>query len=73
MKSWMHFFKPSTWVFIARRRSVVRGVRVATDRQMLQHMVGVIANQEVNNLLLTKLVNPLLQIYFWILKLIVRW
>ena len=73
MKSWMHFFKPSTWVFIARRRSVVRGVRVG-HRPTNASAHGRSNRQSGGQQSSTDQVGQSsLQIYFWILKLIVRW
>ncbi len=73
IKSWLFFAKPTTWIFIMRHRALIRRLRVATDRQMLAHMVGAITNQEVQNPLLGNIVNPCLQLYFILLKFLVRW
>ena len=73
LKTWLYFLKPSTWIFILRRRALVKQIRVVADRSLLTHMVGVIENQEVENALLTRVVNPILSVYFFLLKLVVRW
>lgn len=63
VRAWGHFFKLSTWQFILRRRKDVAGFRVVSDKEILAFMCGVITNQEVNNPLLTKVVNPLMDLY----------
>lgn len=73
LRSYLYFLRPTTWVWIFRRRAAVRRFRVKGDREMLELMTGVIVNQEVENLILTKGVNPLLKIYFCLLKLVIFW
>lgn len=71
--AWKFFVRPSTWQFIAIRRKMVRGLRVKSDREMLRHMVGVITAQDVQNPLVTYIMNPLFTAYFRALQWIVRW
>lgn len=73
LKSWLHFVKPTTWIFVIRRRALVQRIRVVRDRDILDHMVGAITNQEIVNPLLIGVVNPLMQLYFALLKLVVKW
>lgn len=72
-RSWLHFLKPSTWLFVLRRRKEVKAFRRASDRAMLEYMVGVIENQEVESPLTKHVVNPILNLYFKFLKALVRW
>lgn len=72
-RSWAFFFRPAVWRWIIRRRKWIASIRIVNDSALLQKMVGVIVNQEVDNPLLTRIVNPLLSMYFRFLKLIVRW
>ena len=58
---------------IAERRAVVQRSRLCSDRQMLSQMVGVIASQEVRNPLVSYVANPILSLYFLLLKTLVRW
>ncbi len=73
VRSWLHFFKPSTWRWIFRTRYEVAGLRNVTDRVILSKMVGVIENQETNNPFVLYLVNPLMSLYLVILRTLVRW
>jgi GT2 family glycosyltransferase len=67
------YLRPSTWRWIARRRALVQRIRTRRDRDILDRMVGEIANQEVASPLLTHVVNPVTRAYFGMLKAIVRW
>lgn len=73
IRSWTHFAKPSTWKWITARRKMIRGLRVRTDRELLEHMTGIITAQEIENPLVTYCVNPVMNAYFMVLKLVVRW
>lgn len=73
LRAWIYFFQPSVWPEILSRRAFVQTIRTATDRQMLEQMVGIIDAQEVENPLMTHLVNPVLASYFSLLKAVVRW
>lgn len=68
MRSLAHLCKPSTWKWIFARRKLIAGLRVKSDKELLEHMVGVIINQEIDQPLLTRIVNPMLQYYFCILR-----
>lgn len=73
LRSYLYFFRPATWFWIFRRRAQVRKFRVKTDREMLNFMTGKIVNQEVDNPIMKYLVNPVMEVYFWFLKRVVRW
>jgi GT2 family glycosyltransferase len=72
-RSYFYFLRPATWVWIFCCRAEVRRFRVKRDREMLELMTGVIINQEVENLILAKIVNPILKIYFCLLKAVIFW
>lgn len=73
IRSWMHFVKPSTWTFVRNRRRLVNSFRVRSDRAMLEKMTGIITAQEVENPIVTHIVNPVFAAYFAALKMVVRW
>ncbi len=73
LRAWWFFFKPSTWQWVLERRAAIRRIRVVTDKEILSHMSGSITNQEVENPILTKLVNPFLQLYFNVLRVVIWW
>lgn len=71
VRSWGHLFKPSTWAFIRRRRAEVALFRKVSDSEILSYMCGIVTNQEVNNPIMTKIVNPILGGYFGLIKRII--
>lgn len=73
LRSMAEYLKPATWRWIAERRALVQRIRVRRDRDMLARMVGDIVNQEVENPLLTKVVNPIMRGWFTMLRKVVRW
>ena len=73
IRSWMFFVKISTWQYIFQRRRFVHSIRARSDRGMLQDMVGIVTAQETKSILMTYLVNPLLSVYFRVLKYIMLW
>jgi GT2 family glycosyltransferase len=68
VRSWWHFVQPSTWAFIARRRREVAAFRVVDDKKIIAFMCGVITNQEVDNPLLTRVVNPFMTGYLRVVQ-----
>lgn len=72
LRSWAFFGKRSTWQYIIERRLLIRSLRVRSDRDMLEHMTGVITAQETENPIMNFVVNPVMNAYFWALKQIVR-
>ena len=68
IRSWAFFFKPSTWQYIRSRRSLVNRFRKVSDADLLKLMCGVIVNQDIENPLLTRVVNPILNAYLGLLK-----
>ncbi len=73
IRSWIFFVQMSTWQYIFQRRRFVRSIRARSDRGMLQDMVGIVTAQETKSVLMTYLVNPLLSVYFRVLKYIMLW
>lgn len=68
LRAWAHFFKPSTWVFVRSRRAEIRAFRKISDAQLLPLMCGIITNQDIENPILSRFVNPMMNGYFGLLK-----
>lgn len=66
------FFKPSSWSYLARRRSETQQLRVRSDGDILERFVSGITYQEVSSPFISKIANPLMELYFTILKFLVR-
>ena len=68
LRSWVHLLKPSTWAWIRSRRAAVSSFRKVRDADLMPLLCGVITNQDIENLILSKIVNPILNGYFGLLK-----
>ncbi len=61
------------WRYILSERKKIKQLRVVSDREILRLLVAEINFQEVNNPLLTKIVNPIMKIYLAVCKQIIFW
>ncbi len=73
VKVYPYFLKYSSWKLIFKHRKEKKKFRKNTDRNILKNFSGKISNQNIDNALLTKVVNPIAQIYFSIIKFIIFW
>lgn len=67
---WVLFHLPQ---IVFSRMRVQFGLRQVKDREILKEFVGSIRFQEIDNPILTYLVNPFMEMYFWIVKKIIVW
>jgi GT2 family glycosyltransferase len=67
------FFKPSTWSYLIRERRKVQRTRKAPDRKILKSFTSSIAFQDVESPFMLKVANPLMKVYFAVLRLLVIW
>jgi GT2 family glycosyltransferase len=72
VQAWRFFFRPSVWRSLRRRRQMVRRLRKASDRHILESMSGRIEYQGRSSLLCS-LANPLLERCLRLLKGVVWW
>ncbi len=73
LRAWKYFFISQHWHEIVERRKTVQRMRTVSDQEILKDVTGIIAAQEVENPLLTHVINPVLAGYFYLLKKIVQW
>jgi GT2 family glycosyltransferase len=67
------FFKPSSWSYLFRARRETQRLRKTTDRRILKRYVSEISYQEVSSGFIRSVANPLMALYFSILKAIIIW
>ena len=72
LKVWFFFLKPSTWKYLRVERKKVQALRVVSDRKINKMIKGTIWYQEVDDVKL-RLVNPIFNLYWKIVKLITIW
>jgi hypothetical protein len=58
---------------IRRGRQEIKDLRKVKDKEILRLMSASIKFQDMDNPLLTKVVNPLMEGYFWLAKKIIFW
>jgi len=69
---WKYFLMPSTWKYLLRERKRTREIRVIKDSEILSMISGKIWYQEIDDWKL-KVINPFLNLYFKVVKIIVFW
>lgn len=67
------FFNPSSWRYITQARRETQALRKRSDRDVLKRFVSEISYQEVSSSFIEKVANPLMRLYFTIMKAIVIW
>lgn len=67
------FLHTDAWRYLAKKRHAMVQLRTAKDRDILKHFVAIIAHQDGSNTFVEKVANPLMRIYFAVLKWLVRW
>jgi len=69
-----YFFHLKNWQTILKIRKRIQNLRKISDRKFLfKYATGVIDHQEINNPILTYFVNPVLAVYWWIVKVFLLW
>ena len=71
MKSYFDFIKGLPKILKYRKQ--IQKTRKIKDRDLLLEMVDMVQFDSINNILLDKVANTMLRIYYKFLKLIVRW
>lgn len=71
LEIYQYFCKIETWRKIKKTRQEVGTIRKIKDKNIIQDMVGQVLFQEINNPILEYLVNPMMNIYLKIVKLII--
>ncbi len=70
---WKYFLKPQSWKLILQKRRLRQANRVVKDKDLIKHFTGQILFQDVMNPLIKYLANPILGLYYWVVKLIIFW
>lgn len=73
LKVYKYFLNIKNWKNILQKRERRQGERRVSDKEILKYFVGKIEFQDIKNPLLTYVANPLLDIYWKIVKKIVVW
>ena len=68
-----HFTRPATWRSIRVMRREVHRLRVRRDAQIVRSFAGTIVFAEIDSPVLRYLVNPLLSLYWAVMRRLIRW
>ncbi len=71
--AWMFYFRFSTWKELLRSRKEIQSKRIVKDREMVRHFVSTIDFQEISNPMVRYILNPVLTLYWKIVKKIILW
>jgi GT2 family glycosyltransferase len=63
----------SNFSYLLDERKKIKQLRKVSDKEILKLVVASIKFQDVDNFLLTKIVNPVMEVYFWLAKLVIFW
>ena len=72
-KVYLYFLKPKNWQKLFARRKLVQSRRVVPDKFIISRFVGKIEFQDLKNPLLNYIANPILDLYWQLVKKIVWW
>lgn len=73
LKVWSYFLNPRHWLMIAKKRRSRQAHRTVDDKDIIHRFTGAILFQDVMNPVVKYIANPVLSLYFIVLKFIVRW
>lgn len=75
LKVYKYWAKPSSWKLWLGKRKKTQSIRVRPDRYLLKYTVPTIKFQEkfMEHWLLTRVANPIMTVYYWFIRLVVRW
>ncbi|MDD5072046.1 MAG: glycosyltransferase family 2 protein [Patescibacteria group bacterium] len=72
IKVWLYFLKPRTWKYLIKARREAQNLRKIKDRNIVKMFSGKIWYQEIGDWKL-KLVNPVFQLYWFLVRKIIFW
>ena len=73
LKLFGYFLRPQTWHSIHRRRREIRALRRRRDAELVKRFSGQIVFAEIDSPVLRYMVNPLLRIYWAIVRVLIIW
>ncbi len=72
-KVYAYFYKFSTWKKIRVERKKVKKIRIKKDKEIIKNFSGKILFQEIDNPVLKYIANPVLNIYWQVVKRLIIW
>lgn len=72
LKVYLYFLKLKNWSYLLKSRKKIQTTRIRKDSQIIKYFSGKISHQEVDNLVIKYIANPIMQLYFSISKFIIK-
>lgn len=69
----VYFLRPATWRWILARRREIRDIRVRKDAEIVQQFAATIIFMEFNGRTMRYLINPLLWVYWTLVRRLIIW
>ena len=73
IKATAYFFKSNSWKKIATTRKQAKGLRKISEKKAIENLSGEVLFQEIENPLLKYVANPILNMYWHLIKLVIFW
>lgn len=75
LKAYVYWLKPSSWLLWLKKRAYIQSIRKISDQEMMKTFVGsVVFNEKsIQNPVLDKIANPLMEVYWMIVKKLIVW
>lgn len=73
LKAYVYFLNPTKWLYILRARCQIQKTRKVSDRVMSHWLAGKIEFQDIDNPILNYLANPILNLYWRVIKNFILW
>ena len=68
-----YFLLPSSWKKIMANRRNARKLRQVKDKDIVKDFVGAVKFQEIDNPVLKYIGNPILNVYWWVVRKFIFW
>lgn len=72
-RAYWYFFSLKNWKKILKKRRIIQKQRIKKDKDICKLFTARIEFQDVDNVILIKIVNPLLSLYWRLVKPMIRW
>ncbi|MDA3840519.1 MAG: glycosyltransferase family 2 protein [Patescibacteria group bacterium] len=73
VKASLYFFSPLTWKKIFKKRKFLAGIKKEKEKNIIKYFEGRVLFQEISNPVLKYIANPLLNLYWKIIKIFIIW
>jgi len=72
LQVYLYFVNPVNWLKIFQKRKIIQNSRVLSDKEVVKEFSGLIEHQEIESQLL-KIINPVFDLYWQIIKMLIFW